>query len=161
MQSLDNEDVLGGGYAPYAQAGEPAVIESPEKTVAELRAELDESEALRERMAELLTGVAHALKGDPGPLRMHDWSDLPKVAAETAKRAAKLAGPVPDDPMPVFVIQGKDRLAREAIEAYFTLCLAQGLTGQAAEVAAAAHKIREWQTRHPDLVKLPDHRAYE
>lgn len=45
------------------------------------QAERDESDALRERMAGLLTGVANALKGDPGPLKMHDWSDLPTVAA--------------------------------------------------------------------------------
>lgn len=43
--------------------------------------ESDESIALRERMADLLTRTANALKGDPGPLRSHDWSDLPDVAA--------------------------------------------------------------------------------
>lgn len=47
--------------------------------------------ALRDRMDSLLTGVAAALKGEPGPLVMHDWSDLPEVAAEVARRAA--AGP--------------------------------------------------------------------
>jgi hypothetical protein len=52
-----------------------------------LRRELEESEALRDRMADLLTSVANALKGDPGPLKVHDWSDLPAVAAETAARA--------------------------------------------------------------------------
>lgn len=50
-----------------------------------------ESDALRERMAELLTGVAKALKGEPGPLAMHDWSDLPAVAAAVvAERDAAL-----------------------------------------------------------------------
>lgn len=43
--------------------------------------ETDESIALRERMADLLTRTANALKGDPGPLLRHDWSDLPDVAA--------------------------------------------------------------------------------
>lgn len=47
------------------------------------RAERDaESDALRTRLANLLTDTANALKGDPGPLRAHDWSDLPRVAAE-------------------------------------------------------------------------------
>jgi hypothetical protein len=35
---------------------------------------------LRVRVAALLTGVARALKGDPGPLRLWDWGDLPEVA---------------------------------------------------------------------------------
>lgn len=29
----------------------------------------------------LMHGTANALKGEPAPLHMHDWSDLPKVAA--------------------------------------------------------------------------------
>jgi hypothetical protein len=33
-------------------------------------------------MADLLTRTANALKGEPGPLMMHDWSDLPEVAAK-------------------------------------------------------------------------------
>lgn len=62
----------------------------------ELRAELitvmsylDESEELRDRLGELLTGVANALKGDPPPLTMHDWSDLPAVAKKAAAAAAE------------------------------------------------------------------------
>jgi hypothetical protein len=43
----------------------------------------EEEAALRERLAELLTQTANALKGDPPPLTHHDWSDLPTVAAET------------------------------------------------------------------------------
>lgn len=43
--------------------------------------ESDESITIRTRMADLLTRTANALKGDPGPLTMHDWSDLPDVAA--------------------------------------------------------------------------------
>lgn len=43
--------------------------------------ESDESVALRNRMADLLTRTTNALKGDPGPLMSHDWSDLPDVAA--------------------------------------------------------------------------------
>lgn len=43
--------------------------------------ESDESVALRNRMADLLTRTANALKGDPEPLHSHDWSDLPDVAA--------------------------------------------------------------------------------
>jgi hypothetical protein len=40
-----------------------------------------ECDDLRERMAALLTGVANALRGDPGPLRRWSWHDLPVRAA--------------------------------------------------------------------------------
>jgi hypothetical protein len=52
--------------------------------VAELQAELDECDALRTRLSELLTGVAAGLKGPPPPLTLHDWSDLPVKAMHTA-----------------------------------------------------------------------------
>lgn len=65
--------------------------------------------------------------------------------------------PAEEDPMPVFVIKGQDRLAADAVSAYYTLCLAQGLTDQAGQVADAVREIRDWQDRHPDLVKAPDH----
>lgn len=45
-------------------------------------AECDELCALNERLSNLLKDTANALKGDPGPLKTHDWSDLPKVAAD-------------------------------------------------------------------------------
>ena len=49
---------------------------------ADLVAEINENDALRDRLSELLTGTANALKGNPGEDRLHDWSDLPKVAAD-------------------------------------------------------------------------------
>ncbi len=61
------------------------------------------------------------------------------------------------DPMPVFVIKGKDRLAPAAIEAYRTLCEDHGLTHQATQVDVAHDEVAGWQERNPDLVKLPDH----
>lgn len=43
------------------------------------------------RLADLLTDTANALKGEPDPLQMHDWSDLPTVAAAVvAERDAAL-----------------------------------------------------------------------
>ena len=38
---------------------------------------------LIERLGELLTGVAAALKGPPPEDTLHDWSDLPRLSAET------------------------------------------------------------------------------
>jgi hypothetical protein len=49
--------------------------------VERLHEEVEESDAVRTRMADLLTRTANALKGDPPPLTQHDWSDLPEVAA--------------------------------------------------------------------------------
>lgn len=62
-----------------------------------------------------------------------------------------------DDPMPVFVLKAKDRLAGPAVTAYFHSCLNAGLDGQAAEVSKAIDEFRGWQHRHPDAIKLPDH----
>jgi hypothetical protein len=64
---------------------------------------------------------------------------------------------VNDDPMPVFVIKGKDRLAIDAIVAYGELCLTAGLYDQAYQVGEAVKEIRDWQDRNPDKVKTPDH----
>lgn len=61
------------------------------------------------------------------------------------------------DPMPVFVIKGKDLLASPAVDAYRDLCSAYGLHEQADQVRAAADEIRTWQDRHIDQVKAPDH----
>ncbi len=57
-----------------------------EREIARLRDDLAESSQLRDRMADLLNGVATALKGAPGPLTLHDWTDLPELAADL-KRA--------------------------------------------------------------------------
>jgi hypothetical protein len=49
---------------------------------AEGAAESNEDDALRDRMADLLTRTAAALKGPPKPLHLHDWADLPDVATK-------------------------------------------------------------------------------
>ena len=62
------------------------------------------------------------------------------------------------DPMPVFTIKAKDRLALDAIEAYRRACLSFGLSDQAAEVGKAMREIEDWQKRNPNAVKYPDHK---
>jgi hypothetical protein len=47
----------------------------------------DES-ALREKLSGILTRTAIALKGPSRPLALHDWSDLPDVAAALADKVA-------------------------------------------------------------------------
>lgn len=62
-----------------------------------------------------------------------------------------------NDPMPVFVIKGKDQLALPAVHAYRQLCLDHGLVDQAVQVTRAYAELNGWQRRHPDRVALPDH----
>lgn len=50
----------------------------------------DDDEALRARMADLLTRTANALKGEPEPLHLHDWSDLPERAGLVVANEARL-----------------------------------------------------------------------
>jgi hypothetical protein len=61
------------------------------------------------------------------------------------------------DPMPVFTIKAKDKLALKAVDAYRDLCLELGLYEQAAEVLLAYSEMSRWRDRNPDQVKLPDH----
>ena len=65
--------------------------------IAQLRSDADDNEALRKRLADLLTGVALALRGPPPPLTLWSWHDLPERAAaaiaaiDVMQRAAKIA----------------------------------------------------------------------
>ena len=52
----------------------------------EVRGELEISDHNTNRMSELLTQTANALKGPPPDLVWHDWSDLPAVATELATK---------------------------------------------------------------------------
>ena len=45
-----------------------------------LQAESLESDALREKMSDILRHTAIALKGEPGEMTLHSWHDLPEVA---------------------------------------------------------------------------------
>lgn len=66
-----------------------------------LQSELDLSDAAREKMADLLTRTANALRGDPEPLSAHSWHDLPERAAaavaaiDVMQRAAAVQAAVP------------------------------------------------------------------
>lgn len=102
-----------------------------------------------------------------------DYADLLQAVLAQLSRAAergraagevlasimreKQAGPVGDDPMPAFVIKGKDQLAPHAVLAYARLCHQAGLNDQAEQVMDAEQEITDWQERHPELVKEPDH----
>lgn len=66
--------------------------------VEELRRDLAENEALRDRMADLLSRTAVALRGPEPPLTRWSWHDLPERAAaavaaiDLMQRAAAAAG---------------------------------------------------------------------
>lgn len=78
--------------------------------------------------------------------------------APLGKRDAASTGPArADDPMPVFTIKAKDKLAVRAVGAYLRLCQELGLDEQAAQVELAMAEIHAWRRRNPRLVQLPDH----
>lgn len=98
---------------------------------------------------------------DPGS----DFNDADVVVANAMRFAALITNrPAPDvqlahdaDPMPVFVLKGKDALALATITFYREECASHGLVHQAHEVELAWREMIAWQQRHPERVKLPDH----
>ncbi len=55
------------------------------QVIARLTAELHHEEELRNKLTDILTRTAAALKGPPHELQMHNWADLPEVAAAVPK----------------------------------------------------------------------------
>lgn len=78
-------------------------------------------------------------------------------AAETLRAQLFGSTRVDTDPMPVFVVRGKDNLAVAMVNHYLDLCIRHGLTAQAGEVAPAVEEIRRWRQRNRDKVQWPDH----
>lgn len=76
--------------APHL-AGTRAAIERFFNEVEQLAEESEDDDALRDRLAALLTGVAAGLKGPPRPGTLHDWSDLPAKAEAASKQIADQA----------------------------------------------------------------------
>lgn len=89
----DSEVDEGGkvaGVLRAALAAEQAPdAEALRAEVEELRRDLAENEALRERMADLLRRTAAALRGPEPPLTLWSWHDLPERAAAAAAAAKK------------------------------------------------------------------------
>ena len=61
-----------------------------ERENAELRESEHESEALRMSLSDKLTRIAVAVKGEPPPLTLWGWDDLPEVVATQAERIKAL-----------------------------------------------------------------------
>lgn len=98
-------------------------------------AEIAEYADLVEKLSGLLIGTANALKGDPGPLVRHDWSDLPAVAAKARADAAQEA---------CADVGGALRMAQDAWKA-----VEKQVVAQAAEIAAKnAHIANMYELGH-------------
>ena len=69
-------------------------LASRDAEVAELKAEVEEESALRERLAKLLAKTAIALKGEEAALTKHSWHDLGWCAAEVVYERDKLRNQV-------------------------------------------------------------------
>ena len=54
-----------------------------------LRADLAESDEIREKLGHLLTRTAAALKGEPPAGVWHSWHDLPEKATQLAERVQR------------------------------------------------------------------------
>lgn len=76
------------GHVAHAEYLGERIAQALGVVIEPLLEDIEDSDALRERMAGLLTGVANALKGPPPDLTWHDWSDLPAVAERVAAAAA-------------------------------------------------------------------------
>ena len=72
------QTLVDGDWRRHGRRNIEAVIDEVER----LRESEDEYAVLCDRLSELLTQTAEALKGPPPPLSSHDWSDLPAVAAK-------------------------------------------------------------------------------
>ena len=84
----DDAAIVGGSahvVALYDKSALEAVVAAERERWArvadELRRDLADNESLRERMEDLRTRTANALRGDPPPLTSWSWHDLPDRAA--------------------------------------------------------------------------------
>jgi hypothetical protein len=66
--------------------------------------------------------------------------------------------PTTDDPMPVFTLKAKDKLAIGTLAAYRNQCAAADLYDQAGEVGIAIAEMIDWANRNPHLMQWPDHK---
>ena len=86
-QTID-ADALRARLAEMAQRARDEMAPAREETAAEV----DYLDALLARQHAILTGVANALRGDPGPLASHSHHDLAERAAAAVAEVARLRG---------------------------------------------------------------------
>lgn len=108
---------------------------------------------LLDELGAALDGAKHRFDHADAP---HDPDVLALIRA-TQRLRDELNRRAMPDPMPVFPLLGNDQLAPAAVNAYRTACALNNLTDQVHQVDLALAEMVDWQLRHPDLVKLPDH----
>lgn len=74
-------------------------ISAADKEIAELRAEIEEEVAIRERMATLLAGAIVAIRGPEPELTRWGYHDLPERCAELVARAERAEARVREAPV--------------------------------------------------------------
>lgn len=81
---------LPSGNVAHLIAAQVAEIEALRAEVKRLRADLMESDEIREKLGHILTRTAAALKGEPPAGVWHSWHDLPEKATQLAEALRKL-----------------------------------------------------------------------
>jgi hypothetical protein len=87
-----------------------------ESTVQALRQELAEQHALREKLADILSRTAVALRGPEPPLTRWSWHDLPELAAAAKSTAWQPIETAPEDMTELVVVRWVDREGQEQHE---------------------------------------------
>lgn len=105
MPGEDDAIVLGPAGGLELHKACDAAIRRLNDTVESLRADNEEYDELFGLLRPLMLGTVNALKGDPGPRRLHDQSDLPRVAARVVGERDALRAAVEDA---VGVLGGED-----------------------------------------------------
>ena len=72
------------------QAAFAAGAASRDAEIEALKRELREGEDLRERLSDILTRSVNAIRGEPEPLSLHSWHDLPELIEALRVDAALL-----------------------------------------------------------------------
>jgi hypothetical protein len=60
-------------------------VQELEKTIKELREDLEEYDNLNKKIADLITNTANALHGKPLENGLHSWHDLPELVEQLRK----------------------------------------------------------------------------
>ncbi len=89
-EAVDYDKAIDDALAAFPSVAEAGGTIKEDLIVDQAQEDAD-TRASMDRMADLLTRTANALRGDPGPLRRWSWHDLPERAAEATKAQTPVA----------------------------------------------------------------------